>query len=192
MACHLRVYLASHKEQSATHNLPSGVRPFGPSFGMAHSNDIFHRRTKKTSITRVIRTTRRERQEEVPLVSFDSFPPVERDLKYSRERERLREKIFTKVRPTGLKNRRNNSHKSLVRQEAAAAGRFDRQVPFGAMHSSGARWHAVPSSGGLIEEKPARGQIGSIGIWENARRDLCCASDRSVELSVPALSRLHR
>ncbi len=37
---------------------------------------------------RVIRTTRRERQEEVPLASFDSFPPVECDLKYSRERER--------------------------------------------------------------------------------------------------------
>ena len=65
-----------------------------------------------------------------------------------------------------------NTHTCIVRQEAAAAGRFDRQVPFGAMHSSGARWHAEPSSGGLIEEKPARGQIGSIGIWE-MRAGIC-------------------
>jgi hypothetical protein len=40
---------------------------------------------QKTSITRVTRTTRRERQEEVTLVSFDSFPTMEDDLKYSRK-----------------------------------------------------------------------------------------------------------
>ena len=78
MACHLRVYLASHKEQSATHNLPSGHLDRASERLIA---TISSKDEQKTSITRVIRTTRRERQEEVPLVSFDSFPPVERDLK---------------------------------------------------------------------------------------------------------------
>ena len=72
-------------------SLITPVRPSGPSFEAAYNNDFSHRQ-QKILITWVIRTTRRERQEEVPLASFDSFPPVECDLKYSRERERKIEK----------------------------------------------------------------------------------------------------
>jgi hypothetical protein len=54
---------------------------------------------QKTTITRVIRTTRRERQEEVPLVSFDGFPPVERDLIYSRKIGIVKKKLQMSDRP---------------------------------------------------------------------------------------------
>ena len=90
--------------------LITSVRPFGPSFETAHSNDFFHRRTKNLDHSSYKNHTARKTGGSTSGQFWQLSPRGARS-KNIRERLSLRN-IYTKVRPTGLKNRRSNSHKS--------------------------------------------------------------------------------